>query len=269
MLDIVKAVYRKNRTTARRAYPWSFIVSRITGGILAVCFPVFIYYFIFKGKVTSSFSNYAATSDYVTFIVLGSSVQTLSFATLMNVGRCLITEIREGTLDVFLLSSASRIGYFIGCYIEQFLRSVMEFLVILLVGFILGANIEIQKIILLAELICIASIAFFSVSILVSTIMVFTRDTYITQNTFFAVMALVSGVFFPVEYLPNWVQYISNIFPLTPILKLFRSCISGGQTLAQNVPLLVQVIALSLIYFTIGYLWFRKLEKKLVEEVYS
>ncbi len=269
MLAVARATYFKNRITHRRAYPYSFMLSRIFGGIIDVCFPAFIFYFLFKGQVTGSFTRYAGTSDYMTYVVLGQSSSVIAFATLMNVGRCMISEIREGTLDTFLLSPASRMGYFSGCYVEQLGRSIIEFSVVLIAGMILGARLSLKMVILTVFFVLFLSIACFSIAVLVSSIMVFTRDTYITQNTFFAVMNLICGVYFPTEYLPKGLQVLAQILPLTPGLKLFRNCVLGGQSVAGNFPLLIQVVVLSTIYIAAGYFWFKKIEKKLIEQVYA
>lgn len=269
MLSVAKATYWKNRTTNKRVYPLSFMLSRTFGGIIDVCFPVFIYYLLFRGQVSGSFTQYAGTSDYITYVVLGQSSSIIAFATLMNVGRCMISEIREGTLDTFLLSPASRMGYFLGCYIEQLGRSVIEFSVVLGAGILLGARLTLEKILFTILFTFFLSLACFAVSILISTVMVFTRDTYITQNTFFMVMNFICGVYFPTQFLPKWLQFAGEFLPLTPGLKMFRNCILNGQGIVENLPLFFQTVFLSIIYILIGYFWFRKIEKQLIEQVYA
>ena len=104
MKKTISAVYKKNRTISLRAYPWSFIISRVSGGIIGVLLPLVLYYFVFDQKNTVSMAFALDGLDYVTYVITGEILSILSFSILMNVGRCLITEIREGTLDTFLLS---------------------------------------------------------------------------------------------------------------------------------------------------------------------
>ena len=268
MNSVIEAVYNKNRAISK-TYPKTFVLQRLICGLEAIGFPLFIYFFIFKGKISASFYENIHTTDYITYIILGQSLNILSFATLMNVGRCLISEIREGTLEVFLLSPASRIGYFIGCYLEQFFMSIIEFLIIIFIGIILGARITIDDIIILSIIVIIASVSFLSLSFSVASIMVFTRDSYLTQNTFFNLMSVICGVSFPIGYLPSWIQPLSALFPLTPTLQLFRNCILNNQTLSENTFLLLHIFIISIIYLSIGYKWFTVLEKKFVENIYS
>lgn len=267
MLPIIKAVYYKNRQIVLRAYPYSFMIQRILGGIFAIALQMIMYYFVFNGNMETQFEQYVGSSDYVSYIVLGQMLNVLSFATLMNVGRCLISEIREGTIDNFILSPASRIGYFVGSYIEQLGRSFVEYMIMLLLGFVLGMRLSVVMIVKCLFILIIASLAFFSVAILVSTIMIYTRDTYLVQNTVFIFMELVCGVFYPVEYMPCYLQCISKCFPLTPVLILFRRCILLEQTISQNWSLLLHIFLLSLCYVVLGYWGYKKVEKKLIEEV--
>ncbi len=269
IFNTAKAVYKKNRTISIRAYPLSHMTSRVVSGLFTLLIPVILYYFAFDKSVSMTFVEYAGTGNYVSYIVIGAAVDILSFATLMNVGRCLILEIREGTLDTFLLSPASRIGYYTGAYLEQLGRSLIEFSVVLVAGILVGASFAPNELGWIIIITLAASLAFFSVAILVSTVMVYTRDTFITQNTIAYVMELVCGVFFPIQYLPMPMQIIAEIFPMTPALRVFRSVLLSKASISGCIGDIVQVIILSIIYASIGYCLFRHKETKLIEDVLS
>ena len=115
MWRVILSTYRKNRIGIMRAVPWSFMVSRVVTGVTQIVFPYFIYHYFMQGNLQRDFGKYAAGADYMTYIVLGSALNVLAVSTLMNVGRALISELREGTLETLLLSPASRSAYFLGC----------------------------------------------------------------------------------------------------------------------------------------------------------
>lgn len=264
---IIRAVYIRNRRTTLRAYPYSFMIARVLGSAIAIAADLVIYYFVFQKELSIEFIEAAGTSDYVTYLILGQAMSILSFSTLMNVGRCLIGEIREGTIDNLVLSPASRIGYFIGAYLEQLGRSFIEILFILLIGLILGVRIPVTSIPDCIIIVIIASLSFFSVAIFVSTIMIYTRDTYLVQNTIFLAMEFVCGVLYPISFMPLMLQEISKAFPLTYVLILFRKCIMGGESIRSNGELVLITFVLSVIYIVTGYLLYKKIERKLIEEV--
>lgn len=268
-MQTIIAVYVKNKVTNKRAYPWSSIVQVFINGIMDVCCPLFIYYFVLQKNLSSVFVYYTNTSDYLSYVILGESIYIIAFSTLMNVGRCMISEIREGTLDSFLLSPASRGGYFIGAYLEQLYRSIMAFILIILLGMILGMRIPIKKIFLLIELIILASVSCLSMAIVLSTIMVFTRDTYLVQNTIMLLLGIVSGIFYPIEMLPTILRYLGLIIPTTYAVDIFRCCILTNSNITDNIDKIEIMLILCVIYAVSGYIGLRIIEKKLVEEIFS
>lgn len=267
MIDTIRAVAKKNRLAVKRAYPWSFIWSRVSGAIFSMAVPLMLYYLVFKKMVSDEYLSFAKGSNYITYITLGEVLNVLSFSTLMSVGRCLITEQREGTLDNFILSPASRTGYFVGAYIEQFGRSMMEAFFILTFGVIFGARFSADTIPNIFLCIVLSSIGFFSLSILISTVMLYTRDTYLVQNTIYLLMSCVCGVVFPIEYLPKWVQWLSKFFPLTYALNITRACSNSSFSLHSNGDDLIKIVLLSILFYLVGYFGYIRLEKKLIEDV--
>lgn len=67
---------------------------------------------MFDGKTESHFLKYSNGIDYISFVVLGAGLYTYSISVIMNVGRSLMLENIEGTLESILVSPCSRLGYF-------------------------------------------------------------------------------------------------------------------------------------------------------------
>lgn len=269
MFQVITATYKKNRTGIMRAVPWSFIVSRVVTGITQIVFPFFIYHYFVAGSLNQEYYQYTDGADYMTFVVIGSALNVLAVSTLMNVGRALITELREGTLEVLLLSPASRVQYFLGCLAEQTGRALLEFAAVLLAGGILGANLRYLFTLRTVTAVMLAVLGFFCMGLSLSAVMLETRDTYITQNTLFVTMSLVCGIAFPLQYLPVWVQKCAQIFPLTPAVELFRRVTIHRESLAENGVLISQMLILSVVYALIGIVWFQKKERTLVESIFG
>ncbi|WP_430603046.1 hypothetical protein IGJ02_000375 [Enterococcus sp. DIV0724b] len=254
----------------KRAFPKSFFLQKLFNSIIGIFIPIFIYKYVFFEHLSTQFTTYSKTSDYIIYISLGHLANIISFSTLLNVGRCIISEIREGTIDVFVLSPASRIGYFLGVYTEQISRTFLEVLFVIVILLFLGINLVTPYIlVIIMVLTCITSIASFSMAMMLASLMVFTRDTFITQNTLFFIMSIICGVSFPIEFLPQPVQFLSYLLPLTYSTKLFRNVLVLNSSLIQNWLLIVVMIVLGSIYFALGFAWYKKLEKKIIEDVFS
>src|SRR5699024_8535569 len=150
------------------------------------------------GNVSGEFSEYAGGADYMTYIVLGSALNVLAVSTLMNVGRALITELWEGTLEVLFMSPAPRQYYFVGCLLEQTTRALLGFGIVFVPGVLLGVNLKYFFSLDAIIVIFLAILSFFCMGITLSSLMLYTRNTYLTQNTLFITMSLVCGIVFPI-----------------------------------------------------------------------
>lgn len=269
MIQIAHTVFKRNRRITKRAYPITFIGQRFFGALFSLLFPYILYKYVFQGRLSSSFLIFSGTGEYISYIVLGQSANIITFSTIMTVGRSLIMEIREGTLENLFITRSSKIGYFLGNYLEQLLRSFLEFFMIIILGLILGAQFKIDQIPIFFLFICISSFLGLSMSIFLAVVMVITRDTYITQNTVAIILAVVCGVSYPIQYLPSLLQYVSSIIPLTYCLDLFRKLVIERQSLIVNIDLLLKGSILSGIYFLGGIYLLKKVEAKLIENIYS
>lgn len=84
MWQVIFSTYHKNRIGILRAVPWSFMVSRVITGVTQIIFPYFVYRYFMHGNLNNEFSKYVNGADYITYIVLGSALNVLAVATLMN-----------------------------------------------------------------------------------------------------------------------------------------------------------------------------------------
>lgn len=266
ILTTTISTYKRNRKIQLRAYPISFMFQRILGALLSLLMPVILYYYVFDKNMSNSYFSKVSNMNYLLYVGLGYCSYSISIATLMNVGRAFILEIREETINSFLLSPASRIGYFIGVYLEQLGRSFVEFFVIFIFGILIGMPFNIKELLFVIIAVAILSLVSFSMAILLSTIMVFTRDTFITQNTLFILLTILSGISFPITYFPRIISSLCNLIPLTYAITIFRNLVYKQILFWDN--FFIMFIE-SLLYLMIGYWGFRKLEKRLIEEVLS
>lgn len=269
MIQVAKATFVRNTLVMIRAYPWSFVIGHILSGVYTVLFAYFAYHYVFEGQLDARFSRYAGSSDYLSYAILGGAFYAFAVSTLMNVSRSLITELREGTLEAVLLTPTPRRGYFLGNVLQQVMRTVFEFVVILIVGAFFGLTLSGANIWGAIAIWVLSTGAFFCQALVLGSLMLRFRDTYITQNTLFVIMAFVSGVTFPSAYLPAWLLPLSQIMPLAPALDAFRKCVISGAPLIDCLPQLLHLGALSLVYLVIGIWGMRRMEKRVMESIFG
>ena len=269
MWQTFRATFRRNYLTMHRAYPWSFFIGNILSAAYTVLFAYLTYNYVFLGQMETRFADFAGTGDYISYVVLGGTVYSLAVSMLMIVSRALITELREGSLEALLLTPSSRKGYFLGTGMQGLMRVGIEFSVMILIGWFLGLNLTHINGLAAFIVLSITIGSFFAQALLLGSVMLYFRDTYITQNTLFIVMAFVSGVTFPTQYLPGWLQPLSMMMPLNYGLQAFRRSVIEGSGLWASRSELASLIVLSLIYFAIGVWAIQVTEKRVVEKIFD
>ena len=65
-------------------------------------------------------------------------------------------------------------------------------------------------------------------------------------------MMLLSGVWFPIEGAPRWVQWVANIFPLTQIVEAARAVMLDGAGIQRIAPNLLYLAATTLVFLAFG-----------------
>lgn len=219
------STFKKNRIITKHSYPITVMSQRIFVMLQGVLIPWILYKFIFSETLSNLFVDLSNTNDYITFIVVGSASFSLTFSTVMNVGRSLIIEQRQKTLNLLKVTPISINGYMLGVFLEQFIRSIVEFFVILFIGKILGAKIYIYFIPVILIYLLILSISSYSISFFIAWLMVYSQNSFIVQNTIISVLLLICGITIPLEFLPIKIQFLGKLIPIYWAIDSFRNVI--------------------------------------------
>lgn len=264
---VLRANIYKYFITLYRAYPRSFFIGSILRITYTLLFSYILYGYIFEGHVGEAFVQEVGTNNYMGYILVGVLVYTFTVSTLLNVSRSLITEKRLGTLESVMLAPYNRGFYFLAYMLAQTLHTFGELVVA--VPIILLFRVQFAYFNLLSFIVVlIASLfAFLGLSMLLANIMLYTRDTYISQNTLFTVIFLICGVNFPITYLPDFVQKIAYFMPVTHSIRLFRGVLLNGETLGVQNHTIMTLFIQGAIYCAIGFATLKKVEKVALEKV--
>ncbi|GGF64440.1 ABC transporter [Paenibacillus albidus] len=263
MWNTAIATLIRNQKANLRAYPWTFTLGHIIEGFYLVLISYFTYVYLIQGDMDAKFVEYAGSDNYLAFAIIGGLLNVFSVSMMMNVSRAMITEWREGTLESLLLSPSSRVGYFIGTAIQQLFRSGLVLLTVFSFGILAG--LRLSSIHFLSAVIgsLLYLLACFAIALVMGSVMLYTRDTFIVQNTLFAVTTLLCGFQFPREYLPGPLQDAGEAFPLTPALQLLRGALLTGEVIRLTD--IAPILLLSALYIAVGLWSNRRVERRLFE----
>ncbi len=249
------------------AYPISFMVSCLTTGIYTNLGAWLMYHCFFEGRLSSDFSLYAGTGDYMSYVIVGSCTYLFVVRTCLNVSRTLVTELREGTLDSLMLAPFHRSAYFLGNMALQTVTTSLELLISVLIGLFFGLQIYHFSPGKFIIAVILSLYGFFGISMMLGCLMLYTRNTYITQNTLFSLIFLLCGITFPKEYLPKALQYIGALLPVTDAVDLLRTSLLGGMTAEDWSATAMRLFVLSSIYILMGFPLMEKAERIALEKM--
>lgn len=265
----LKATFQRDFITQIRAYPMHFFIGNMLTVFYTVLGAYFMYHLMFKGQMKASFQHYAGTSDYMTYVIIGSLAYALVVRTLLNVSRSLITELRQGTLESLMVAPFSRMGYFAGNMLQQTCTALGEVCLSMLFCFFFGLSLASINWLTFFVSLAMTLYTYFGLSLCLGAVMLYTRDTYISQNTLFLLIFLVCGVVFPASYLPDALRFIGACLPVSDAVYALRAAVIEGTTIQNLIPVYLRMLGMGTFYFVIGYQSIKRIERVALEKIFG
>lgn len=262
------ALVKRNWQMYKRYFPFTLFCNRILDSFFQLLSLWLLAHYLFNNIPSNSTISIIGSDGYFTYASLGMLFFNLNVGVLMNVGRALITEVREGTLQSLLIAPYSILNYYFGVFLEQLWRVMLEFFIVFFIAKLLGArfgNYSVVNIVIGMLLVIVSS---FCMSIFLSNIMLYLRETFISQNTLFILIFFLSGITFPRELLPKSLYYFGMIIPTTHIMSSVRFLLANKGNFFILTNQIIIGIALSIIYFFLGIFWYRKVERKVISYIF-
>ncbi len=196
--------------------------------------------------------------DYFPFVLIGIAFSTYLYTALNTFSGNLRGAQATGTLEAMLVTPTKIEEIVIGMSLWDFLFASIRVLAYLLLGVIFfgvslkNTNILAAGIIFILSILCFASIGIASAGF----ILIFKRVEPITwvMATF---TGLVSGTYFPIEILPNYIRTISYFIPVTYSLRGLRGAILNGYSIVQIFPDILALCGFFIVLFPLGIFIFR------------
>lgn len=169
---------------------------------------------------------------YLDFLAPGILAQSVLFAAIFY-GIAAIWERDLGVLHRYMVSPAPRSALVLGKALSSAVRGLTQAVVVYLLAFALGINVDLSPVRLLgvACLIALGSGLFSTFSLIIACI-VKTRERFmgigqvLTMPIFFA-----SNAIYPIDIMPSWLRTISLANPLTYQVDALRTLmLVGGQS---------------------------------------
>ena len=194
--------------------------------------------------------------NYFAFVIIGIALGSYFTLGLGSFSKGLRNAQVTGTLEAMLMTPAPLSAIVVGSAMWSYVYETLRVGIYLLFGLLLGVHFQIGSflavlVILLLTIISGASIGIFAASI----IMIIKRGNPIT--TFVgSITTLAGGVWYPVEILPNWLEWFSAAIPLTYALRAMRSALLLGAGWSELGSDLVTLSSFCIVLFPLSLFMF-------------
>ncbi|MEM4626164.1 MAG: ABC transporter permease [Candidatus Bilamarchaeaceae archaeon] len=163
-------------------------------------------------------------ADYQKFIFPGVLVQTFLFSSLFY-GAYLVWDKKIDVLKAVLVSPLGRSSIFIGKVLGGVTISIIEALVILLFGYLIGMNYSFGVIINAISLIALSSAGLTAIGLTVGAFMESPEGFQLLSSLILFPLFFLSGALFPVTNLTGILALLTIVNPLTYTVDLMRGTV--------------------------------------------
>jgi ABC-2 type transport system permease protein len=219
MSDLFWMTHRRLKALVRQ--PWFLVFTLIQPVIW-----LFLFGNLFRRIV--ELPGFGAT-NYLDYLVPGVIVMNAMSAN-MWAGMGALEEIERGTLNRFLITPVSRVAIITAGVIEQALVTVVQSVVIALLGFAAGARYPggaVGVVVLIAASVLLGTV--FSAMSTAVGMLARQRETIIALNTFLLLpLTFLSSAFMASGLMPAWMRTIAEGNPVNWALETARAALRSG-----------------------------------------
>lgn len=212
-----------------------------------------ILFFVFLG-------TYASGSGSAQFYVVGNAIQIASISGIYGVTMSVGNDRWLGTLPYIFGTPANRVTLFFGRAFMNIINGALNVVIAFAWGVILlHLDLSHTNLAGLALTILVTTFSTCALGLLMGCLSLITANVMFVNNTVYFLLLIFSGANIAIDQMPGWMQFISNILPLTRGVAASRLLVAGSGMDAVA-PLLLQELGIGLAYGLVGYFMFAAFE---------
>ncbi len=201
----------------------------------------------------------SGSPSYFDFIAPGIMAMTVMMSVMTGLPVAISQEKEIGTMDGMMVAPVNRLSILLGKTMAQTARGLIQGVIILALAVgIFGVAIQ-GNILLVFALLLLGVFSFVGLGIVITS---FTKDQETAQMlmmTLMFPMMFLSGVFFPIQQMPDFMQTISHFLPLTYASDALRKVMVLGAGVPQIANELIILIAFGVVMIAIALPVFRRM----------
>ncbi|MCX6667647.1 MAG: ABC transporter permease [Euryarchaeota archaeon] len=167
-------------------------------------------------------------TNYFQFVAPGIIAMVVMMALMTGLPHAISYEKDIGTLDGMLAAPIHRLSIILGKVMAQTIRGMLQGLIILLLAVLLFGVVIQGSILLVIALIILTVFSFVGLGILITSFTDKEETATMVMMTLMFPMMFLSGVFFPLQQMPGYMQTFAHFLPLTYATTALRKVMVLG-----------------------------------------
>lgn len=192
---------------------------------------------IFGAGFNRMIGTMAPGVDFIQFMYPGIIAMTVLMNSVMS-GLSVVWDREFGFLKEILVAPLGRSGIVMGKALGGAAVAIMQGIIMLVLAPVLGVSLSFLMVIKLIPVLLIISVSLSGLGILVASRMRSQQGFQIIVQIIIMPLIFLSGVFFPVNNVPGWLEVVSKLNPLTYGVDAIRQLFLGEGTTAIGVTIL-------------------------------
>jgi ABC-2 type transport system permease protein len=203
------------------------------------------------GAVEGNFS-------YFDFVAPGIMAMTVMMSVMTGLPAAISQEREVGTLDGMMVAPINRLSVILGKTLAQMARGILQGVLILVLAMTLFGVTVHGNILLVFALLLLGVFSFVGLGVVLTSFAKDQETAVMMMTTIMFPMMFLSGVFFPIEQMPWFMQGIAKFLPLTYVADSLRKVMVLGASIPEITPELSILILFGLVMIAIAVPVFKR-----------
>jgi ABC-type uncharacterized transport system permease subunit len=217
---------------------------RFLSEVISAALGVVLFYYVSRLVAGGVFET---SDEYFSYAIIGLVVLQVVTASLVVLPMALRQELVAGTFERVLVSAFGPIPGLLAMSVFPFLAAVLSSAITIAVAAIaFGMHIEWSTVLLAIPAAVLGYLAFLPFAVVITATVFLVKQVSAGAGLIVACLSLVAGVLFPVVLLPDWIEWASEVQPLTPALDLLRHLVVGAP-IDSTVAAVFKLVAFALV----------------------
>ena len=205
----------------------------------------------------------AALSRTILFLAIGALVWSYLSTVFEAISETITWERWEGTIEYTLMAPVSRVTHLFGSSAFSILYSLLRTVMILVIlGLFFHIDLSHANISSTVVVVVLGSFSFMGIGIIAAILpLLYTERGAQMTYVISAALLLVSGVYYPVTVLPQWMQWLATVSPANYALAAIRRAVMDGRDVGLIWPDLWPLLVIGLVTIPMGMIVFVQAER--------